>query len=116
VGLLAVARAVTALGRESFIPPIFSLVSAKLGTPIFTTAILGIVTGERLTLILTLTYLNPDPHWLDLDLPLTLTTRTLTVSLNLALTLSLSLRLPDLQPHRTSVRWFRTPTPRRPED
>ena len=46
VGLLAVARAVTALGRESFIPPIFSLVSAKLGTPIFTTAILGIVTGE----------------------------------------------------------------------
>ncbi len=47
VGLLAVARAVTALGRESFIPPIFSLVSAKLGTPIFTTAILGIVTGER---------------------------------------------------------------------
>ena len=48
MGLLAVARAVTALGRESFIPPIFSLVSAKLGTPIFTTAILGIITGERL--------------------------------------------------------------------
>ena len=50
MGLLAVARAVTALGRESFIPPIFSLVSVKLGTPIFTTAILGIVTGTILGL------------------------------------------------------------------
>ena len=45
VGLLAVARATTALGREAFIPPIFALVSVKLGTPIFTTAILGVVTG-----------------------------------------------------------------------
>ena len=52
VGLLAVARAVTALGRESFIPPIFSLVSVKLGTPIFTTAILGIVTGGSLSWLL----------------------------------------------------------------
>ena len=46
VGLLAVTRAVTALGREAYVPPICAVVSKRLGTPIFTTAILGIITGE----------------------------------------------------------------------
>ena len=45
VGMLAVARAVCALGREHYVPPIFAVVSPKQGTPVFATAILGIATG-----------------------------------------------------------------------
>jgi len=45
VGSLAVTRGVTALGRENFLPPLAAVVSHRLGTPIFATAILGIATG-----------------------------------------------------------------------
>jgi hypothetical protein len=46
VGLLAVARSVTALGREHFLPPVSAWVHHKTQTPIVTTAVLGIVTGD----------------------------------------------------------------------
>jgi APA family basic amino acid/polyamine antiporter len=45
VGLLAVARSITALGREHFLPPFLAWVSPKLQTPIFTTALLGVITA-----------------------------------------------------------------------
>lgn len=45
VGMLAVARAVCALGREHYLPPIFGVISPKKGTPIYATAILGVATG-----------------------------------------------------------------------
>ena len=48
VGSLAVTRGVTALGRENFLPPLAAVVSHRLGTPIFATAILGVATGVRL--------------------------------------------------------------------
>lgn len=46
VGLLAVARSITALGREHFLPPFLAWVNPKLKTPIFTTALLGVITGK----------------------------------------------------------------------
>jgi amino acid transporter len=45
VGLLAVARSITALGREHFLPPVAAWVHHKTQTPIITTAVLGVVTG-----------------------------------------------------------------------
>ena len=45
MGSLAVTRGVTALGRENFLPPLAAVVSHRLGTPIFATAVLGVVTG-----------------------------------------------------------------------
>lgn len=45
VGMIAVARAACALGREHYVPPIFGVVSQKRGTPVFATAILGFLTG-----------------------------------------------------------------------
>ena len=50
VGMLAVARAVCALGRENYVPPIFAVVSGKHGTPVFATAILGSGTGTPIQL------------------------------------------------------------------
>lgn len=50
VGLLAVARSVCALGREHFLPPVAAWVHPKTQTPIITTAVLGIVTGEDLSI------------------------------------------------------------------
>ena len=46
MGLLAVARSITALGREHFLPPVSAWVHHKTKTPIITTAVLGVVTGE----------------------------------------------------------------------
>lgn len=46
VGLLAVARSITALGREHFLPPVAAWVHHKTQTPIITTAVLGVVTGD----------------------------------------------------------------------
>lgn len=45
IGLLAVARSICALGREHFIWPAFGWVNEKVQTPIFTTAILGVITA-----------------------------------------------------------------------
>jgi APA family basic amino acid/polyamine antiporter len=45
VGLLAVARSITALGREHFLPPVAAWVHHKTQTPIITTAVLGVVTA-----------------------------------------------------------------------
>ena len=46
MGLLAVARSITALGREHFLPPVAAWVHHKTQTPIITTAVLGVVTGD----------------------------------------------------------------------
>lgn len=46
VGLLAVTRSIIALGREHFLPPFLAWVNPKLKTPIFTTALLGVITGK----------------------------------------------------------------------
>lgn len=46
MGLLAVARSITALGREHFLPPVAAWVHHRTQTPIITTAVLGVVTGD----------------------------------------------------------------------
>ena len=55
MGLLAVARSITALGREHFLPPVAAWVHHKTQTPIITTAVLGVVTGDDSSAALLLT-------------------------------------------------------------
>ena len=46
IGFYAGARIIYVLGRERLLPPVFSQMSAKFGTPVVATAVQGIVVGE----------------------------------------------------------------------
>jgi APA family basic amino acid/polyamine antiporter len=48
VGSLGVARLLTTVGRDHMLPSFFAYVHPTLGTPLVSTLVLGIVTGESL--------------------------------------------------------------------
>ena len=46
IGFYAGARIIYVLGRERLLPPVFSQMSARFGTPVVATAVQGIVVGK----------------------------------------------------------------------
>lgn len=46
IGFYAGARIIYVLGRERLLPPVFSQMSARFGTPVVATAVQGVVVGE----------------------------------------------------------------------
>ena len=46
IGFYAGARIIYVLGRERLLPPVFSQMSARFGTPVVATAVQGIVVGQ----------------------------------------------------------------------
>ena len=51
IGFYAGARIIYVLGRERLLPPIFSQMSARFGTPVVATAVQGVVVGEPIQLL-----------------------------------------------------------------
>ena len=48
IGFYAGARIIYVLGRERLLPPVFSQMSTRFGTPVVATAVQGVVVGEHL--------------------------------------------------------------------